>query len=211
MKSVAKFFSVIFHPVFVPVWLLTVLLWFADNSLVLMQPGKKIILLITFSVFMTILPLLNVMILKYMGYLTGFEMDDRKERNLPFLIGMIYYAGLYYLISASDIPLYYHAYVITGFFIVLFNYLINLKWKISSHAIGAGGFSGALLAFSLLNRVEILTFISISFLFSGVILSSRLILSKHSPAQIYVGYLSGFFLSLLIIPLSVLTLIHLLF
>jgi hypothetical protein len=202
MVKIAKLISVIFHPVFIPCWLIFILLWFCDNSLVLAQPGRKTIYFITFSVFMTILPLLNIMILKYMGYVSGFEMENKKERNLPLFICLVYYAGLFYLLLQSDIMYFYHAFVLSGFVLLLFNYLVNLKWKISAHAIGAGGLCGTFIIFSFLFRVNITFFISISFLLSGLIMTSRLVLKKHTNAQVYIGYIAGLILTILVIPVS---------
>jgi hypothetical protein len=211
MIRIANFISVLFHPVFIPMWLMSIILWFADNSLLLLQPGRKLSLFIIISVFTTVLPLLNFLILKFMGFLTGFEMNDRRERNLPLIIGLVYYAGLFYLLIGTDIPLFYPGFVVSGFVLVLMNYLINRKWKISSHAIGAGGLTGTLILFSLLNRTDILFFISISFLFSGIILSSRLFLGKHSEAQIYWGYLIGLCVPMLFIPISLIVFLQFLY
>jgi hypothetical protein len=214
MKSPAKLISYFLHPIFMPTWLLIFLLFFADKSLLLMQPGKKAILLVTFSLFMTILPLLNIMILKYMGFISGYEMDDKKERKLPFFICLVYYAGLFYLLYGSEIPVFYTAFVGSGFFLILFNFIINIKWKISSHGIGAGGFTGSLLSFALWNaqrtsdNTAVLLLFALSFSISGLILTSRLVLEKHSLTQVYSGYITGILLTLILVPAIILTLLH---
>ena len=211
MKAIAQIISVVFHPIVQPIWLLMILLYYADQSLLLHQSGKKTILLTIFSVFTTILPVLNILILKFTGYLKEFEMNDKKERNLPFLICLVYYGGLFYLLVGSDIPLFYSAFIIASFVLILFNYLINLRWKISSHAIGAGGVCGALICFSLLHQREISFLIAGYFLMSGLVLTARLILHKHNQAQVYVGYVSGLILSIFIIPVSKIIILKILF
>lgn len=211
MKTFAQIISYIFHPSLLPTWLIAILLWMGDKSLQLHHGNRKLLLFTIFFVFTALLPLLNVAVLKYMGYLKNFEMDGRRERNMPYMVGLIYYAGLFYLIYGTDVPLFYPAVVATGFVVILATLLINLSWKISAHSMGAGAFLGTILMFSLIHRTDMVPFISLAFFIGGAVVFARLFLCKHTEKQVYVGYLAGLFLAVLFIPVSQLIILHLLF
>jgi hypothetical protein len=187
-----------------------IFLWFGDKSLQL-QGGRKILLFTIFFVFTAVLPLLNVLVLKYLGFVKNFEMDDRKERTLPYVVGLIYYAGLFYLIYGSDIPLFYPALIITGFILILTTLLVNRSWKISAHMMGAGAFLGAMLMFSLRHRADMVPFISLSFFIGGAIGFARLYLQKHTEKQVYLGYTIGLLLAVLFLPVTEIIIINLLY
>ena len=199
MKNFAKIVSVVFHPSLMPSWLIFIFLWFGDKSLQL-QGSRKMLLFLIFFVFTAVLPLLNVLVLKYMGFVKNFQMDDRRERTLPYLVGLIYYGGLFYLLYGSDIPLFYPALIATGFVVIFATMLINRKWKISAHMMGAGAFLGAMLMFSTIHRIDMVPFLSLAFFIGGAVGFARLYLQKHSAKQVYLGYVLGLFLSVLIIP-----------
>lgn len=199
MKKLASVISVIFHPTLLPIWLICIVLFCGKHDLLLDKRyfHRKILLLTLFFVFTFFLPILNIFVLFKLKYISTFQMDGRKERTMPYTIGLVYYAGLFYLLNGSDIQLYFKALVVACFFLILFTLIINLKWKISAHAIGSGGFVGALLFYSLFYHQDIIVWIAIAFLIGGLSCSARLLLQKHSNAQIYSGYLLGISVSLL--------------
>lgn len=202
MKTFAKTISVIFHPSLLPSWLVAILLFAGEKSLQMDTGLRKLLLFIIFFVFTGLLPLLNVAVLKYLGYLKSFQMDDRRERNMPYMVGLIYYAGLFYLLFDKGIPLFYPALVITGFILILATLLINLSWKISAHAMGAGAFLGCLLMFARIYKTDIVPFISLAFFIGGMVAFSRLYLKKHSDKQVYIGYAAGLVIAIFFIPVS---------
>lgn len=202
MRTAANIISIIFHPSFLPSLLMFILLWFAEKNLKLTQEGKRLVLFTTFFVFTGLLPVLNVIILKYFGFIRSLQMDERRDRNMPYITGMIYYAGLFYLIIGSDMPPFYMALVATGFIVIMVTYLINLRWKISAHMMGAGAFLGALLMYSIIHRQNLVPFVSLAFIIGGLLGFARLYLGKHSESQVYTGYFTGLAIAMLFIPIT---------
>jgi hypothetical protein len=195
MQQLAKIISVLFHPSLLPTWLVAMLLYFVENDLRMQNEAKKFILLCAFFFFTFLLPVLNVLVLKRLGYVSSLEMEDRKERTMPYTVGLIYYAGLFYLLSDSDMPLFYKALAVCGFMLVLTTLLVNMKWKISAHMTGAGGLCGTLLTYSLLHQQSLLGIIALGFVVASWIGFARLYLQKHSPAEVYTGFVSGLVIS----------------
>ena len=70
--------------------------------------------------------------------------------------------------------------------------ILTMRFKISLHAVGVGIFSGFILAFAH-NQIEFhYGLIVISILCSGCVLSARLYLNKHTPYQVYSGWILAF-------------------
>ena len=82
---------------------------------------------------------------------------------------------------------------------MLILFLLSFKWKISAHTLGIGGLTGALIAISFRLNVNLEYFIIATIIVSGIVGYSRLKLKTHEQYQIYIGWLTGFFTSFLII------------
>ncbi|MBC7864913.1 MAG: hypothetical protein IAF38_18200 [Bacteroidia bacterium] len=204
MKATANIFSIIFHPSLLPTWLVFIILFFVNRDLRLEDSAKKLVFTGTFFFFTGILPVINVLILQRFGYITNLQMEDRKERTMPYTIGLVYYGGLFYLIYNSDLPDFFKALVATGFLLILFTLIVNLKWKISAHAIGAGGFAAAMFSYSWVEQHSMLLWICLAFFVAACSCFARLYLKKHSPQQVYLGFLGGFFIAAFSIRLVIL-------
>ena len=70
--------------------------------------------------------------------------------------------------------------------------IINLKWKISAHAAGAFGVIGTVIALFQVHSFGNIILLSIVLLLGGMVITSRLILGVHTPAESYVGAALGF-------------------
>jgi uncharacterized protein involved in response to NO len=69
--------------------------------------------------------------------------------------------------------------------------IANIYLKISMHAIGMGGVIGILLIIMYSNTMLTTLPFSIAFLLTGLVCTSRLIVSNHQPKEIYLGVLLG--------------------
>lgn len=75
---------------------------------------------------------------------------------------------------------------------MLLTAIINMKFKISAHAVGIGGLIGSLMMVSYVLKYNAVPEIAILFLLAGVIATCRLYLEAHKPSQIYWGFALGF-------------------
>ena len=78
-------------------------------------------------------------------------------------------------------------------------FILSFKWKISAHTVGIGGLIGALIAISFRLNVNLEYYIIAAIIVSGIVGYSRLKLKTHEQYQIYIGWLTGFFTSMLIL------------
>lgn len=192
----AKFISRIFHPLLMPTYGY-LLLFNTRNYLSTFLPLKiKIILVALTFLFTFVFPALNAFILLKMGRIKSLEMEDPKERLLPYGTTILYYMALLYLLYSVHFPLICKIIILGGACCILLTLLVNLKWKISAHMVGVGGIAGAILAISYRLQSDIqLSFFTI-LLIAGFVGYARLKLNAHTPAQVYTGFLAGFLIQM---------------
>lgn len=114
------------------------------------------------------------------------DATDKDERTAPYLYGiLLYFVGLItlYLLNASNLTMtVWFAYLLNTFVILI----INKFWKISAHAMGVAGPLGL---FYYLFGIYSYPF----FLLLILIAWSRIYLKCHTPLQVTMGSIYGFF------------------
>ena len=210
LKSTAQIVSFVFHPLLILTYMLVILLivnpyLFGVNSIG-EQASKLLILRIFLSTFF--IPAFSVAMLRFTGLIQSFEMKDRKERIVPYIITGVFYLWMFRnFLDNSIIPTAYTAFVLGATIALFIAFFMNLFSKISAHAVGMGGLLGmvviTMLLFSydtfMLNSTIVGTFqMSMStilmsvIILCGVVGSARLILEAHEPMDLYGGFLIGF-------------------
>lgn len=196
-QLIAQGISVFFHPLVMPTLAFLFLMNSAFYFAMLSFDAKKTILLIVFlSTFL--LPLVSIGL---MGLNTRFKPDLNKspDRVIPMLsTAVFYYVGFYTLGRLHVYPV-YKIFLISSILIIVVLMMISVRWKISVHMAGIGGLTGAFIALSLRLGVNSSLALSILIGIAGLTGSSRLILGKHTPIQVYAGFFTGFGINYLII------------
>jgi len=181
---------------------------FKDSVFELMtSTGSKWQITITVFAFTFMLPVLNIYLMYKLKRIHSLMLSNRNERTFPYIMTAIFYFGLFYLFYDLRIWGTIKIFVFCAGTAILLTALINLKYKISAHMVGLGGLIGMMVSLSMLLHYDMMIFILIAVIISGLVGSSRIFLKEHSPSQIY----SGFFLGLccqfiLFLPLQKLTL-----
>jgi len=199
MKSFSKIISVIFHPLFVPTLGLFLLFSIGDSVHYVPFQIKRIVYIAVF-VSSCLLPLSVTPLLFILKKIKSMRMETRKERIWPMLITGIFFVTGYYLLSLIPvIPVLILNYIIATIITIFVALGITYFWKISVHMIGMGGLSGGLLAFSYIYGLDIHLLFSALIVVSGLLGAARLFLEAHTPAQVYSGFLLGFFIVFLFV------------
>ncbi|MBX9852222.1 MAG: hypothetical protein K2X86_10765 [Cytophagaceae bacterium] len=125
-------------------------------------------------------------------------MENRKERFFPFLFSGLFYAAITYMFIRSG----YDGIIIViigGIALsVILLAIITYFWKISAHAVGIAGVLGYSLIVSYFYPYELMLYpIGAMVFFTGILLSARLNLNAHTPAQVFSGALMGLVISVL--------------
>lgn len=175
------------------------LLFFTNNYIsTFTSPDVKLVVLGITFVFTFLLPAINVFILLKTGRIKSLEMETGNERILPYSSTALYYFALFYLFYNADFPSVFKIVVLGAAISLLLAIAISFKWKISAHTIGIGGIAGATMGIIYRLQLDMGLVLMLILLFSGFVGFARLKLNAHTPAQVYSGFLLGFFVELLL-------------
>jgi membrane-associated phospholipid phosphatase len=188
--KLAKFVSIIFHPVLLPTlgFLLLFVSGFYDSMLT--TDAKRFILLVIFFSTAT-LPMLAIVIIS-LNSKFDMLMPNSRERIIPLLFtSVFYYIGFILLSRIHFIPM-FKLYMIASVFLIVALLLISFKWNISIHMAATGALTATFFALSFRGGVNPVNAILIMVLVSGLVGSARLVLNKNSLLQVAAGYVLGF-------------------
>jgi len=187
----AKTFSIIFHPLLLPVYGLAII--FSAPTLFGYLPfGVKKLLLLIVLVNNVFLPMSLMPFLFHRGIITTWTVDDRKERLIPLILTTVLYGATSFIIFKFPLPLFLKSFIFGATFLSVLVTVINLRWKISIHSVGAGALLAMVLILSFRMYTPLVWHFVTVVVASGIILSSRLRLNYHNPQQVWVGLFTGF-------------------
>jgi hypothetical protein len=191
IRGFAKIISIIFHPLFIPVYLS----YFIVESLSYKFSGfdewEKLKVIIRFFVHSTFLPLVSVLLLLALKFIDSIFLKTQKERIAPYIICMIFYFWNWYTFKNTHDVNEVVSLSMAMFNASIFGFLANISFKISMHAIAVGVMSTfiALLAFS--DGSNFSLYLCAAILITGLVCTSRLIVSDHNAREIYWGLIVG--------------------
>ncbi len=158
--------------------------------LAFLTPQKTVPLLIALVsvLFGAVLPFLYLLILFHREKVTGFDVPVREQRTVPYLISvLIYFVGFITLVAiGASVTVY--ALMLCYATNTLVISIINVKWKISAHAMGA---SGPLTALAVTFGWRVLPI----FLVVPIVAWARVEVKAHTRAQVAAGSLLGIILT----------------
>nr|WP_319400267.1 PAP2 family protein [uncultured Carboxylicivirga sp.] len=193
MKIFSKVFSTLFHPLLMPTIGLFLIFNIGGHFAYIPFEHKRIVYLIVF-LSTSVLPLSLIPLFLLLGVIKSVYMKQRKERLLPVAFtGLFYLLGYYFLVRFPVVPYFIQGFMLATLLTIIVAMFITFFWKISMHMIGIGGLTGALLALSMRFGLDITVLFSIVVIISGLVGVSRLYLNAHTPLQVHIGFILGFF------------------
>ncbi len=192
-KMGARIFSYLFHPLFIPVYVILFLVYelrlFPDRD----DWGKKLVI-IQFLVSYTLLPLITIMLMKALGFVQSIQLKTQKDRILPYVVCEIFYFWGWYVSKNLHYPDLVIMFTLAVFLACSVGLIMNSYLKISMHGIAVGTLSAFVIIAGITTGIQLGFFITIAVLIAGITCTSRLIDSNHSTAEIYAGFLMGAFM-----------------
>jgi membrane-associated phospholipid phosphatase len=139
-----------------------------------------------------IIPGLLLLLMVKSGAARDLELTDRKERLVPYLIFITANVICLFYLFKLQMPFWLLS-MFVGISVALFAALcINFTWKISAHAMGVGGLLGAVMGAVRIQMINPYFLFILIFIAGGLVATSRIILNKHTPMQVYAGFTLGF-------------------
>lgn len=189
--KIARFLSVLFHPLLLPSYFLLLIFSLKFYISIIIPIEAKLMILALVFVVTCVFPAVFMLIIKNKGLIKSIQMETKEERNYPYIITAIFNFSAYYMIRQIQIPEVYYLFFLGSAVLILVSMVINLFTKISIHMIGSGGITGAIAGISLRLNINLVLFIALAIIISGLVGFARLKLKAHNSIQIYAGFLSG--------------------
>ena len=190
----AKLFSYIFHPLFIPIYVTWYLVFIHHDYFAGFGEKAKTWVLLRVALNMVFFPALTVFLLKGVGFIESIFLKKQKDRIIPYMASGVFFFWMYLVFkNQPEIPRILTVFSFGVFLASSLALLANIYFKISMHAIGCGGMLGILIV--VLNTNFALPFtlpLIIAILITGIVCTSRLLVSDHSQKDIYMGLLCGF-------------------
>lgn len=155
-----------------------------------------------------VIPAMAVILMRFLDLVDDIQLHQRMQRVGPYIAAGIFYAWMtrnaFY---NEEIPGVFTAICLGCTLAIYTCFVINIKFKISLHAVGAAGMTAIFLILYLHYpysniyvhlpvwgslRISLMTMMFFSVLLAGAVGSARLVLGIHRPKEVYWGYLVGF-------------------
>jgi len=208
MRLLAKFLSVLFHPLLFPSY--GALLVIATNPNLYGQFGDRVHivwLIVTFALTF-VFPVVWMLMMKKLEMIESLQVERAKERIVPFIATATFYLWCTWMFKPSATmkipPNQLIFYMMLGASLaVFFSFIINIFSKVSLHGVGAGSLVGLLLVMNRYSTYDLRMALVLVILMAGIIGTARLLLDAHTPRQVFMGYVVGFtgqFIAYTILP-----------
>lgn len=194
----------IVHPLLIVTYLFGLFFWSIPEvigaSTLTPSTVRSIGLLLFVSTF--IAPSVCIFLLYKMGHVGSVQLNERRERTLPYLLTALIYGSTALLFGIllqifTPLNILLATLLASTSIAILLVAFINQTWKISAHTTGVGGGLGAILGLYWFSGADALyTPLLAALLLSGAVCSARLYLNAHTPAQVGAGLLVGGLISL---------------
>ena len=182
--------SWVLHPFFQPIYLMLLLL---TQTAFAAYPATVRLYLIGVVILYTIaIPALALGVLRSLGRLSDFRIDQRRERILPLLIGAICYLLCALTLGRIESAVFLRKLMVAAACCEVMCLAVSLRWKISLHLTGMGALTAMIAVMNFIGVGNMLAPLAVVILASGALASARLYLGCHTPQQVAAGYCGGF-------------------
>ena len=171
------------------------------------DPKSRVVLALAIFFTAVVLPIVSILMMRFLGFLSTLEMKDSKERIGPFIVVSVCYIWLFLNIRQNNVvPEAFSIFVLGAIISIFLAFFINLFEKTSLHALAMAGFVMGLIIFSnqygqghiyiesgLLGNFTInnIFLIAFSIFLLGLIATARIYLKSHSLREVLGGALIG--------------------
>ncbi len=194
----AKIVSYIFHPLFIPTYFFALLVYqfpYEFAGITSWQLKLKVFTTFWLTAFF---PAFAVFLLWRLKFSDSIFLRTQKERIITYFISMFFYWWMWYLSrNFKDQPKALQYFYFGIFVTTIIGVIINNYIKISLHGIAMGGLLMATILLSFYYQTPLGFYISMATVLTGLVCTSRFIVSNHTTLEVYSGVLLGIFCQLI--------------
>jgi hypothetical protein len=188
----AKIISYVFHPLFIPTYVFIFLIYQVPYEFAGITEFQLKLRLFSIFWLTAFFPAFAVFLLWRLKFSESIFLRTQKERIVPYVITMFFYWWMYYLSrNFTDQPAVLKFFYMGIFLATAVGLVLNNYFKISLHAMALGGALAAIILFAMYYQLPLGVSISIATLITGIVCTSRFLVSDHTNKEIYAGLLVG--------------------
>lgn len=198
MKFFAHMISYIFHPIFIPLYLITILLFLPVPEFRNYPIYFKYYIIVFVFLLDVVMPLTSISLMKKYGVISSFHIEKAEERTKPYLLLFFLYSitAISFMSIPGIHPIIPFAFILSALMIIVVNF-INRFIKISAHSVSMAAVASWFYILDQLFEINFSEVIIITVILLGVVMSSRLFLQVHTPREVYWGSLVGIVIPIL--------------
>ena len=181
----AKMLTVLFAPHYFP--LLCVLVLMGFSYMRSFPLNYNVFVLAVVYLFTVAAPMLLISLYHRTMKHTVTQKLRRELRMVPYLISLVCYFMCYHVMSFFVVPHFVVSVVVAAICVQLVCLVCNNWHKVSTHSAAAGAMNGALMAFSFIFNFNPVWWLCLTLPLAGLVGSSRLVLRRHSLAEVMSG------------------------
>lgn len=192
INTIARIVSAVSSPLIVPTIAVFVSLW--QTSLRFAPMLSRLLVLFMTLALTCMIPIISIFILYKLKIIKDPTLNDRSDRFYPYTVSAVCYVGLAIFMGSVHAPWWLTSFIWGGAGLAVVAMTVTQWWKISGHSLVMGGFSAFCYFLSL--RGDFISptdwILYTVLLWSGLVMTSRLILNRHTLSQVLVGFATGF-------------------
>ena len=194
-RKIANTLSWVLHPFLQPIYLMVVLLTMTTFAHYSTQ--VKFYLMWVVALYAVIIPVLSLGVLRSLGRISDYRVDDRRERMLPLLIGALCYILCAVTVAKIPSAVFLRKFMLAAACCELLCLGVSFYWKISLHLTGMGAVVALLVVMNVVGVGNMMVPLVAAVLCAGALASARLYLGCHNGRQVLAGFCGGFAVSVL--------------
>ena len=190
-KQAAKIISAIFHPLLIPVYIMTVLLFF--NTIYSYYPmSVKLYLIWVMVLYAIVLPTLTVMLVKRIQRIRGVRLPRHHFLSIIMLVGACCFLLCALTLMKSPSLTIFRKVAVAAMLCELFCLGMIQFTRISLHLTAMGAGVAALVILNIIGENSLFWVMLISIISAGILASARLYMGRHRSLQLLTSFVGGF-------------------
>ncbi|MBQ9073937.1 MAG: hypothetical protein IJY30_05735 [Muribaculaceae bacterium] len=192
MLTLSRILSAIFTPLMIPTYAMLLAWWL---SVYYFLPTKTLFGVVFVAWVITfVVPFVAILLLYRFKWISDIALNKREERWLPCLIASLCLLCCSLYLSSAHAPEWMSMFMIGGGVAALLSCIVGFRWKISVHATSLAGMV-AMMFRMMHDQIAIWNMwpiVSVAIILLGAVCSARILLGKHTFAQVFAGAVNGF-------------------
>lgn len=192
LKVFASLLSYVFHPLFISAYVAAYLIYLHPYSFAVFDAQQKFLRLLSVFVITAFFPAFTVFLLWRLQFAQSVYLKTQKERIIPYVASVIYFFWAFYITrNLEGTPVIMASFFLGTFLCASAALMANNYFKISMHALAVGGAVAFMVILGVTSGQPMGVPIAIATLITGMVCTSRLLISDHHPFEIYAGLIIG--------------------